>query len=429
MEIFWPYEPRKLQEAFHRNVKRWNLVVCHRRFGKSVMGINHLVWAALEDGLPNRRFAYLAPTYRQGKTIAWDYLKQYSRVLPEPIFMETELRVDFPNGSRIRIFGCDNPDALRGIYLDGVLMDEYDLMPENIYGEIIRPALSDREGFAIFMGTPKGRRQIYALYQAHKTDPDWRVIIHKASETGVIPQSELEDARKHMSHAQYLQEFECSFEASMNGDIFKREHWRYYSELPLKQNRMIHSWDTAFKTGEESDFSAGVQAVECDAGIYITGLFRRRVAFPELKRAVKMLYDAQRPDAVLIEDKASGQSLIQELKGDGSLPVVAIRVDRDKITRAHAASPFVEAGNVYLPENEPWVYDFVEECAGFPNGAHDDQVDALTQLVNWAKKRADGPTVREIDMSAKRDGAEEEADWFGEDDEDFMLKGALDGRR
>jgi phage terminase large subunit-like protein len=140
-----------------------------------------------------------------------------------------------------------------------------------------------------------------------------------------------------------------------------------------------------------------------------------------------MLYDAQRPDAVLIEDKASGQSLIQELKGDGSLPVVAIRVDRDKITRAHAASRFVEAGNVYLPENEPWVYDFVEECAGFPNGAHDDQVDALTQLVNWAKNKTDGPTVREIDMNAKRNEPEDEG-WFEEDDEDCMLKGALDGR-
>ncbi len=425
---YLPYRPRALQRAFHRKAKRWNLIVCHRRFGKSVMGINHLIKAALHrHGLPARRYAYLAPTYRQGKTIAWDYLKEFSRVVPNGSASETELRVDFKNGSRIRIFGCDNPDALRGIYLDGALMDEYDLMPANVFGEIIRPTLSDRGGFGIFMGTPKGRRLISSLYQSRKDDPDWFVCVHKASDTGVIPTDELNAARGQMSSAQYQQEFECSFEASMNGDVFKREHWRFYSELPLKQNRRVHSWDTAFKTGEESDFSAGIQAVECDNGIYITGLFRKRVAFPELKRAVRMLYDGQRPHAVLIEDKASGQSLIQELKRDGSMPILAVKADKDKVTRAHAASPFVEAGNVYLPENAPWVGDFVEECAGFPNVTHDDQVDALTQLINWARKKPEAATIREIDLIPGREGPEDE-DWFEEDEDDLMLTGALNGR-
>jgi predicted phage terminase large subunit-like protein len=206
-----------------------------------------------------------------------------------------------------------------------------------------------------------------------------------------------------MSHAQYLQEFECSFEASMNGDIFKREYWKYYSELPLRRKLVVHSWDTAFKTGEEADYSACVQAVECDEGLYLTGVYRARLAFPELKRVVRAQHDAQFPNAVLIEDKASGQSLIQELKRDTSMPILAVSVDSDKVTRAHAASPFIEAGNVYLPENAPWAADFVEECAGFPNGAHDDQVDALTQLINWIRRRQPEPTLRVIELEYTSD--------------------------
>lgn len=393
------YNPREQQEQFHRLAKRWNLVVCHRRFGKTVMGVNHLILdAVVRKVRGERRYAYIAPTYRQGKAVAWDYLKHFSKGVPGLSVSETELRVDYGNGSRIRIFGCDNPDALRGIYLDGVLLDEYDMMPQKVFGEVVRPALSDRAGFAIFMGTPKGRREIWRTLEAHKNDRNWQMSVHRASETGIIPKKELEDARKSMSNAQYLQEFECSFESAMNGDTFRRNYWKYYSELPLRQGRIIQSWDTAFKTGEESDYSVCVQAVECDHGLYITGVFRAKIAFPELTRAVRALYDAQRPHAVLIEDKASGQSLLQELSGSSIIPAIPVKPVGDKIFRANSASPFVEAGNVHLPEGAKWVSEFIEEFAEFPNGSHDDQVDALTQLVNWARTKRQEPTLRVIDL-------------------------------
>jgi len=160
-EVVIPYKPRDLQKTIHNDLKRWNVLVCHRRFGKTVFAINELLKGAMMSRLNNPRFAYLAPTYKQAKSIAWDYLKEYSRPIPGIKINESELRIDYPNGARIQLYGCDSPDALRGIYLDGAILDEYAQMPRNLFGEVIRPALSDRTGWAIFIGTPKGHNAFH----------------------------------------------------------------------------------------------------------------------------------------------------------------------------------------------------------------------------------------------------------------------------
>src|SRR6476646_9928678 len=145
-----PYSPRPLQWAIHQGLEshRFAAVVCHRRFGKTVLAVNHLQKAALLCEKPRPRFGYLAPTYRQGKAIAWDYMKHYASPIPGHQVNESELRVDYPNGGQVRIYGADNPDSLRGLYLDGVIPDEYGLQPPNIFTEVLRPALSDRGGWA-----------------------------------------------------------------------------------------------------------------------------------------------------------------------------------------------------------------------------------------------------------------------------------------
>lgn len=168
------------------------------------------------------------------------------------------------------------------------------------------------------------------------------------------------------------------------GAIFKREWWRFYRELPEYEHR-VHSWDTGFKKGEENDPSVCLTMNKCEDGYYISNVFRERLEFPELRRQALARYDAESPDEVLIEDKASGQSLIQELQRDSALPIIPYKVDRDKVARANAASPMVEAGKVFLPESAPWVDDFITECAQFPVGTHDDQVDAMTQAIDRMK--------------------------------------------
>lgn len=203
--------------------KRWGVVVCHRRFGKTVWAINHILRDALISPKKTPRFAYMAPTYRQAKNVAWDYIKQFAGKIPNVKFHETELRCDLPTGARISLLGAENPDSLRGIYLDGCVMDEVADMPENVFPEVIRPALSDRKGWCVFVGTPKGHNAFYDKYEEATANDDWLAAVYKASETGILDDEELEAARAMMTNDQYAQEFECSWNANVPGAIYGKE--------------------------------------------------------------------------------------------------------------------------------------------------------------------------------------------------------------
>ena len=220
-----PYRPRPLQQEIHDQLDahRFGAVVCHRRFGKTVAAINHLVKAAFGCPLDRPRYGYVAPTYTQGKAIAWDYLKHYVAPIPGVGVNESELRVDLPGDRRIRIFGADNPDSMRGLYFDGAVLDEFGLMKGAAWSEVIRPALSDRKGWALFIGTPNGRNAFYEVCQASKAGGDWFFREFKASQTGIIDPKELESARSQMTADEYAQEYECSFEASVKGAVYARE--------------------------------------------------------------------------------------------------------------------------------------------------------------------------------------------------------------
>jgi phage terminase large subunit len=181
-----------------------------------------LVIGALKCSLPNPRFAYVAPQLNQAKDIAWVYLKEYTAFL-RPRINESELWVEIPGGKRIRIYGADNPDRLRGIYLDGVVLDEFGDMDPTIWSQVIRPALSDRKGWACFIGTPKGKNTFHTLWVEAEDDEDWTRLMLKASETGLLDAKELSDARKMMSEDEYAQEYECSFEAAVRGAYYGKE--------------------------------------------------------------------------------------------------------------------------------------------------------------------------------------------------------------
>jgi phage terminase large subunit len=216
-ETVIPYEPRPQFVAFHARRERFALGVAHRRAGKTVACINDLLRGALTCKRRQPRFAYIAPQIKQAKAVAWDYLKHYALPVPGTRAHESELRVDLPNGGQVRLYGADNPGALRGLYLDGVVLDEYAQMRPVVWPEVIRPALADRFGWAAFIGSPMGRNAFCDLYEAAKVDPAWFVFRLKASETGLIPAAELEDARAAMSADQYAQEFGCALPLSYGG--------------------------------------------------------------------------------------------------------------------------------------------------------------------------------------------------------------------
>ena len=223
MHVKIPYTPRPLQAKLHKELDRYRFAVlsCHRRFGKSVAIINHLIKAALTNKLKNPRFAYIAPTYKQAKSIAWDYMKMFAGGIPGVKFHETELRCDLPNGSRITLLSSEQPDSLRGLFLDGVCIDEVAQIDPRLWNEIIRPALSDRKGFCYFIGTPAGMSNIfYELYQHALSDDKWYAYTAKASETKVIDQEELDAAKAQMGESKYKQEFECDWIANIEGAIY-----------------------------------------------------------------------------------------------------------------------------------------------------------------------------------------------------------------
>jgi len=169
--------------------------------------------------------------------------------------------------------------------------------------------------------------------------------------------------------------------APEGGAIWKREWWGYYSQLVGSVEFMLQSWDTAFKKKEENDYSVCTTWMKTEKGFYLVDLWRKRVEFPELKRQVVGLYNKWKPNKVIVEDKASGQSLIQEIKRETILPIFPVKVDSDKVARANAVSPTIEAGAVWLPENAEWLVDFLEESENFPNSTHDDQVDSVSQAL------------------------------------------------
>lgn len=244
--IYTGYLPRPLQEILHSQLNRFNVLVLHRRFGKSVFAINEIIDQGLRCEKRNPQYAYIGVTYQAVKRIIWDLAKQYCKDIPGVEFNEAELRIDIPrpwmgnNGEgdnlRIILLSAENPNAVRGIYLDGCVLDEYAFMSPEIFTRVIRPALSDREGWCIFISTPQGMNHFYDLYEMAgkpENQNSWFRSIYKASETSIIPAKELEEARRTMSEEDYLQEYECSFTSSLLGSYYGK-----YMMKAAEENRI-----------------------------------------------------------------------------------------------------------------------------------------------------------------------------------------------
>lgn len=255
LNVSTEYLPRYHQDILHRSLKRFNVIVCHRRFGKTHFALNEMIHMALKNPLKAPQYAYLAPTYGQAKRVAWDLLKDYTKHIPGRTVNEADLRIDLDpggTGNRVRfmLLGAENPGSLKGLYLDGVVLDEYAEMNPQIWSEVIRPALSDRLGWGIFIGTPKGQNHFYDIYNIGKNDPaNWFTALYKASQTGVIPKTELDANKAQMSDAEYMQEFECSFSAALVGAYYGKEMEEAEVELRIanvpynKQLPVTTYWD------------------------------------------------------------------------------------------------------------------------------------------------------------------------------------------
>jgi hypothetical protein len=215
--------------------------------GKTVSAINHLIKDALLNQKEAPRYAYIAPTYGQAKRVAWDYLVKYAEPLGGTSNI-SELRVDFW-GRRIQLFGSDNPETLRGQYFDGVILDEIGDQNPKIWTDIVRPALADRKGWCLFIGTPKGHNHFKELRDRAEKEDGWGLLEFKASETGVVDDTELKAAKNEMGEDKYRQEFECSFDAAVEGSYYGQilnelEDKKHMQEIPREEiSRTFTAWD------------------------------------------------------------------------------------------------------------------------------------------------------------------------------------------
>jgi phage terminase large subunit len=260
IDIQIPYKPRLWARKLHASFLRFAALILHRRAGKTTCVINHHQRAAMNDEWERRRllslhpsltekelkelvrppggrhYGHIMPQRNQAKLVVWDKLKFYASVIPGVKFNESELLVRYPTGHKLQLFGADDPDALRGPAFSGLSFDEYSQQPRNIFSEVLSKALGEHLGYALFVGTIKGKDHLYQTYEAAKLSPDWfslwqDVDTSLSTEEGVtikLLEQAMEDDRKLiaqglMSHEEYEQEWFLSTEAAIKGQWFQKE--------------------------------------------------------------------------------------------------------------------------------------------------------------------------------------------------------------
>ena len=317
MRVTIPYKPRDLSVHERLEAARFSVVAAHRRYGKTVLAVNHTIKGALTCNKPRGSFAYVAPFRNQAKAVAWDYLKYYTSPIPGRTVNESELSIMLPNGARIRIYGADNPDSLRGLYFDGVVLDEVADMKPEVWGEIIQPALADREGWALFIGTPHGINLFSELYyraleRQQKGDPLWCAMSFPVTGTTSLPPAEVERLRAELSENAWRQEMLCDFTASSDDillpvpDVLEAEArqlaWDDVGGMPV-----ILGVDVA-RFGADSSVIVRRQGLKADGPVVMRGLDNMQLA----DRVAAAIME-NRPHAVFI-DAGQGQGVIDRLR-------------------------------------------------------------------------------------------------------------------
>lgn len=234
-EIRVDYVPRTQFIPFHERSQRFACMVAHRRAGKTVASINELVARAIYSKKKRPRYAYVGPLLKQAKKVAWEYLKEYTRGLEAKKPSESELSVVLKhNHAEIAVYGADNPDAFRGQYFDGVVLDEYGDMSPSVWGKVLLPTLADRKGWAVFIGTFKGKNHFYKIFRRSQgldlkegEDPDyyktnWFNLLLRADQSGILSNEELALQRAEQDEEEYRQEYLCDPNAAVKGTYYAK---------------------------------------------------------------------------------------------------------------------------------------------------------------------------------------------------------------
>lgn len=318
MKVTIPYSPRYPQNEIHDKLDshRFAVLVAHRRMGKTVLAVNQLIKRSITDGKKRGFYAYVAPFRTQAEQIAWGYLRHFTENIPFVKYHEQKLQLTMPNGAVIRIFGADNPDALRGLYFDGCILDEVAQMKPEVWGEIIRPALADRKGWAVFIGTPKGINlfsQTYdtALRLESEGNPDWCAMLYDINKTKALDDAEVESLRAEMSESEFRQEFLCDFNAAADNalipiDVVREAQNRHYDDHQYMQQPLIFGVDVA-RFGSDATVIFKRRGLVAFEPVVVRNFDSVQVA----SMLARMIHE-ENPDAVFV-DAGQGQGVIDTL--------------------------------------------------------------------------------------------------------------------
>lgn len=386
---------------------RLKVVVCGRRWGKTVAGL----LASVEGhgprpgghpgALEGATIWWVAPSFPIASLI-WRDLKRALRGgwIEKN---ENERRIVLPGGGSVTVKSADNPDSLRGVGLDGVVLDEAAFMKPEAWSEGIRPALADRQGWAVFLSTPCGMNWLYDLWCGAATKRGWARWQRPTSENPKVPPAELDAARAELGAYAFSQEFEAAF-VTPGGGLFKPEWFdhRYVGVgteqftleggqvIALSALRRFATVDLAASLRSTADYSVIMSfGVAPDGRALLLDVDRARREGPDLVPSMKRAVEKWNLGTVWVEKVGFQLAIIQEARAKG-VPVRDLAADRDKVARSLPATAALEGGRVLLPREAPWLRDFEAELLAFPNGRHDDQVDAFAYGVEVQRSTGGG---------------------------------------
>jgi predicted phage terminase large subunit-like protein len=364
----------------------------------------------------NPKKSIIAASY--GADLAEDFGRRTRNLMSDPlhaaIFPRCTLSVDSTAQRRFETTagGCyyavGRGGAITGRGADLLLLDDVLKDSEEARSENVRRSMHDWFQHVVYTRLAPGGALVLIQTRWHSDDLAGRLLREHANEKWQVINmpaiAEVDDDFRKAGEALWPEKFPLEVlkiirvavggsawdslyrqqPSAAEGAVFNREWWRCFREQPACK-RIVQSWDTAYKSGAENDYSVCTTWGVTDNGYYLLWVWRDRVEFPQLKKRMHWLAEQWKPAQILVEDRASGQSLIQELKHSTCLPIIPIKVDSDKMSRAQSVTPLIEAGRVFLPESAPWLTDYLDEMAGFPTATHDDCVDSTTQALNYMR--------------------------------------------
>jgi len=405
---------KKQYYLFHEVEARFKVIVKGRRFGLTRGMMQYAIKRAL-TGVGEKIF-WVDTTYaniqRYIERYAMPILKQLPKGMYEWNKTKSEIKIYTKETAIIDFRSADRPENFEGFGYDLVILNEAGIIlrNQNLWLESIRPMMLDYKADAIIGGTPKGKKYkgkehlFYTLSKkagdiptdlfpsAVDSNKNWATLNFSSYDNEMLDKEDIDELASEISPALRDQEIYGLFVDVETDRIIKREWFDAMTNLTKLQGKFIlQSWDTAFKKNEENDYSVCTTWAESNNRYWLIDIFRERLEFPELKRKVVELDEKFKPNEIIIEDKASGISLIQELDSSTTLPLKPIKVGNiDKVTRVHSITPIIEAGKVILYAQMDNVNELLNESEEFPNGEYDDMVDSMSQALEYLRNR---PTI------------------------------------